>query len=82
VTSNDGSLYAFQEGTWKQLAKWTGLPITDAARGIDADPKKGIVYIAHGGAGPGSNGSQSKTGSLLAWSLLTNSVVYDVTGTT
>jgi hypothetical protein len=77
VTSNDGSFYAYQETTWKQLDMWTGLPITDAARGIDADPVKGIVYIAHGGAGPNSNGSATKTGSLLAWSLYQNKVVYD-----
>jgi hypothetical protein len=75
---NDGSLYAYQQGgSWPQLAKWTGLPITDAARGIDAEPKTGVLYITHGGSGPNSNGPK-KTGSLLAWSLLTNSVLYDV----
>src|SRR5882724_7809407 len=78
VTSNDGSFYAYQEGTLAPLGHWTGLPITDAARGIDADPVKGIVYISHGGAGPDSNGSATKTGSLLAWSLYQNKVVYDV----
>ena len=77
VTSNDGSFYSYQEGTWKPLDKWTGLPITDAARGIDADPVKGIVYISHGGAGPNSVGSATTTGSLLAWSLYQNKVVYD-----
>mgnify|MGYP001499279125 CR=1 FL=1 len=79
VTNDDGSLYAFREGSWTQeIAKWTGLPITDGARGIDADPKAGILYITHGASGPDSQGVASPNGSLLAWSLLSNSVVYDV----
>jgi hypothetical protein len=79
VTNDDGSLYAFREGSWTQeIAKWTGLPITDGARGSDADPKAGILYITHGAAGPGSQGVPSPNGSLLAWSLLSNSVLYDV----
>jgi hypothetical protein len=75
---NDGTLYAYQEGTWALLGKWSGLPITDAARGIDADPATGTIYISHGGAGPASTGAKSPNGGLLAWSVMTNSVVYDV----
>jgi hypothetical protein len=74
---NNGTMYAYQEGTWAQLGTWTGVPITDAARGIDADAKTGILYMTHGGAGPASNGPK-KTGGLLAWSLLRNKVVFDV----
>jgi hypothetical protein len=74
---NNGSMFAYQEGTWQQIGMWTGVPITDAARGIDADPKTGILYMTHGGAGPNSNGPK-KTGGLLAWSLLQNKVVFDV----
>ena len=78
VTHGDGTLSAFQEGTWAPVGKWSGLPITDAIRGIDADPKTGIIYFTHGGAGPNSNGAPTKTGSLGAWSLYTNKLVYDV----
>ncbi|HEY2728703.1 MAG TPA: hypothetical protein VGK52_02110 [Polyangia bacterium] len=74
---NTGTMYAYKEGTWAQIGMWTGVPITDAARGIDADAKTGILYMTHGGAGPASNGPK-KNGSLLAWSLLQNKVVFDV----
>jgi hypothetical protein len=80
VTSDDGSLYAYQEGTWAQVGKWTGLPILDGVRGSDADPKTGILYLTHGGSGAFSLnlGSKTTTGSLLAWNLVTNKVVFDV----
>jgi hypothetical protein len=78
---NDGTLYAYQEGSWALLGKWSGLPITDAARGIDADPATGTIYISHGGAGPASTGAKSPNGGLLAWSAITNSIVYDVSFT-
>jgi hypothetical protein len=74
---NTGTMYAYKEGTWAQIGMWPGVPITDAARGIDADPKTGILYLTHGGAGPASTGLK-KDGSLLAWSLLQNKVVFDV----
>jgi hypothetical protein len=79
LTVNDGTLYAFQEGSWTTpIGKWSGLPILDATRGSDVDPKTGILYLTHGGAGPNSTGAPNKNGSLLAWSLLSNSVVFDV----
>jgi len=71
VTNDDGTLYAFQVGSWTQIGKWTGLPLTDGVRGIDADPVSGILYIAHGGDDLTSNGH------LLAWSLTQNRTVYD-----
>jgi hypothetical protein len=78
ITKGDGTLYAIQEGTWENVGMWTGLPITDAIRGIDADPKTGIIYFTHGGAGPNSNGAPTKTGSLGAWSVYTNKMVWDI----
>ncbi|HTM45418.1 MAG TPA: hypothetical protein VL137_10710, partial [Polyangiaceae bacterium] len=78
VTNADGSLYAIEEGTWQQLGMWTGLPITDGIRGIDADPVAGVIYFTHGGSGPNSNGAPTLTGSLGAWNVYTNSMVYDV----
>jgi hypothetical protein len=78
ITHGDGTLFGFEVGTWKQVGKWSGLPITDAIRGIDADPKTGNIYFTHGGAGPNSNGAPTKNGSLAAWNLYTNKLVYDV----
>jgi hypothetical protein len=79
LTNNDGTLYAFQEGSWTTpIGMWAGLPILDSARGSDVDPRTGILYLTHGGAGPNSKGAPNLNGSLLAWSLLTNSVVFDV----
>ncbi|HVY31431.1 MAG TPA: hypothetical protein VHB79_32985 [Polyangiaceae bacterium] len=77
VTRADGTLFAFQTGTWEQVGKWTGLPITDGIRGIDADPATGNIYFTHGGAGPNSFGNVTKNGSLAAWNLYTSKLVYD-----
>jgi hypothetical protein len=71
VTSDDGSLHAFQVGTWASIGQWSGLPYTDGVRGVDVDPGTGTLYVAHGGDDLGSNGS------LLAWSLVQGQVVYD-----
>jgi hypothetical protein len=73
VTGDDGSLTAFAVGTWTQLGHWTGLPLTDGVRGIDADPQNGVLYVAHGGD------DLSSSGHLLAWSLTQHKVLYDVT---
>jgi hypothetical protein len=79
VALDDGTLTAYREGTWEQVAMWSGLPVKDGIRGIDADPETGILYLTHGGAGsqPG-HGAPSATGGMAAWSLLTNSVVFNV----
>jgi DNA-binding beta-propeller fold protein YncE len=71
VPNGDGSLHAYQVGTWDEVGSWQ-MPFTGAIRGSDVDAFGGYLYIAHGGDG-GSNG----TGSLLKWNLLTNSVEWD-----
>jgi hypothetical protein len=73
VANDDGSLYAYRQGTWEQLAHWTGLPIQSGVRGIDVDPATGALYLAHGGDGAGNG-----TGGLLAWSLGQARVLYNV----
>lgn len=77
ITKGDGSLHALQEGTWTEIGTWTGLPITDAIRGTDADPNAGVMYFTHGAAGPNSNGIADKMGSLGAWDLYQNKMIYD-----
>ncbi len=77
ITKGDGSLHAMQEGTWNEIGTWTGLPITDAIRGSDADPVAGVFYFTHGAAGPNSNGINDKMGSLGAWDLYQNKLIYD-----
>jgi hypothetical protein len=78
VALDDGTLTAYRQGTWEQVAMWSGLPVKDGIRGIDADPDTGLLYMTHGGAGsqPG-HGAPSANGGLVAWSLLTNSVVFN-----
>ncbi len=78
ITKGDGTLHALQEGTWTEIGTWSGLPITDAIRGTDADPVAGVMYFTHGAAGPNSNGIADKMGSLGAWDLYQNKLVYDV----
>jgi DNA-binding beta-propeller fold protein YncE len=72
VTSDDGTLYAFEVGTWTLVSQWSGLPFGDGVRGIDADPQAGVLYVAHGGD------STSSSGSLFAWDLSSHSARYDV----
>ena len=77
ITKGDGTLHAIQEGTWKEIGTWSGLPILDAIRGSDADPVQGVFYFTHGAAGPMSNGIADKMGSLGAWDLYQNKLIYD-----
>jgi hypothetical protein len=77
ITKGDGTLHAMQEGTWTEIGTWSGLPITDAIRGSDADPEAGVFYFTHGAAGPDSNGIADKLGSLGAWDLYQNKMIYD-----
>ncbi|HVZ73097.1 MAG TPA: hypothetical protein VHJ20_12030, partial [Polyangia bacterium] len=77
VTHGDGSLHAIQQGTWKEIGTWTGLPILDGIRGIDADPVGGVLYFTHGAAGPNSNGIADKKGYLAAWDLYQNKMIYN-----
>jgi hypothetical protein len=78
ITKGDGTLHALQEGTWTEIGTWSGLPILDAIRGTDADPVAGVMYFTHGAAGPNSTGIADKMGSLGAWDLYQNKLVYDV----
>ena len=66
VSNGDGSLHAYQEGSWEEVGAWQ-MPFTGSVRGSDVDPAGGYLYISHGGDG-GVNG----TGSLLKWNLLTD----------
>jgi hypothetical protein len=77
ITKGDGTLHAMQEGTWTEIGTWSMLPITDAIRGSDADPDAGVFYFTHGAAGPDSNGIANKMGSLGAWDLYQNKLIYD-----
>jgi hypothetical protein len=69
VATDNGALTAYQLGTWKQVGRWTGLPITDGVRGVAY--WKGSLFIAHGGDGNGH------AGGLLRWSLITRRVIFN-----
>jgi hypothetical protein len=71
VANDDGTLNAYQEGSWTLVGSWTGLPFTGGVRGTAFDGQD--LYFAVGGDG-GANG----TGSLVKWDLMTGTVVYDV----
>jgi YVTN family beta-propeller protein len=78
ITHGDGTLHAIQEGTWKEIGMWSGVPTQDDVRGVDADADAGILYFTHGASGPNSNGIADKKGSLAAWSFYQNKIIYDV----
>jgi hypothetical protein len=69
VANDDGSITAYQIGTWQRAARWTGLPIHDGVRGVAY--RRGFLYIAHGGDGAG------RTGGLLKWNVRTARTVYN-----
>jgi DNA-binding beta-propeller fold protein YncE len=69
VANDNGAITAYQVGTWRQVARWTGLPITDGVRGVAY--RRGFLYIAHGGDGAG------RTGGLLKWDVATARTVYN-----
>ncbi len=69
VAGDDGSITAYQIGTWHRAARWTGLPITNGVRGVAY--RRGYLYIAHGGDGAG------RTGGLLKWNVSTGQTVYN-----
>lgn len=71
VPNGDGSLHAYQEGSWKEVGVWQ-MPFTGAMRGSDVDPVGGYLYIAHGGVG-----GLNEPGSLLKWNLSTDSAEWD-----
>ncbi len=69
VANDDGSISAYQVGSWQRVARWTGLPITDGVRGVAY--RHGYLYIAHGGDGAGG------TGGMLKWDVATAQTVYN-----
>lgn len=69
VANDDGSIIAYQIGTWRRVARWTGLPTTDGVRGVAY--RKGFLFVAHGGDGEG------RTGGLLKWDVRTGETVYN-----
>jgi DNA-binding beta-propeller fold protein YncE len=69
VANDDGSITAYQIGTWRRVARWTGLPIQDGVRGVAY--RRGFLYIAHGGDGAGAHGG------LLKWNVATAATVYN-----
>jgi hypothetical protein len=71
VANDDGTLSAYQEGSWTLTGRWSGLPLSGGIRGTAYDGT--ALYFAVGGDG-GSRGN----GSLVKWDLTTDSVIYDV----
>jgi hypothetical protein len=69
VANDDGSITAYQVGTWHRVARWTGLPITNGVRGVAY--RRGYLYIAHGGDGAGRHGG------LLKWDVATAKTIYN-----
>jgi hypothetical protein len=69
VANDNGSITAYQVGTWQRAARWVGLPIRDGVRGVAY--RDGFLYITHGGDGAG------RTGGLLKWDVRTGSIVYN-----
>jgi DNA-binding beta-propeller fold protein YncE len=69
VANDNGSITAYQIGTWRRVARWTGLPIRNGVRGVAY--RKGFLYITHGGDGAGG------AGGLLKWNVRTARTVYN-----
>lgn len=70
VANDDGSITAYQIGTWRRAARWTGLPIRNGVRGVAY--RRGFLYITHGG-----DGGRGRTGGLLKWDVRTGRTVYN-----
>jgi hypothetical protein len=71
VANDDGTLDAYQEGSWTLVGSWAGLPFTGGIRGTAFDGHD--LYFTVGG-----DGKANGTGSLVKWDLTTGTVVYDV----
>jgi hypothetical protein len=69
VANDNGTMTAYQEGTWAQLGQWSVPGVGAGIRGTAYD--NGFIYIAAGG--DQASGS-SKNGSIIKWNLVTNSV--------
>lgn len=69
-----GSMYVYDIDNGHQLVEQVSLPDTDGVRGVMVNPSTHVLYIAHGGDGPSSNGFD---GSLLAYDLLSRQVLWN-----
>jgi DNA-binding beta-propeller fold protein YncE len=67
----DGSMSVYDIDHGHRLVQQASLPTTAGVRGVAASPRTHMLYISYGGDG-GSHGN----GSLLAYNLLTNQVVW------
>jgi DNA-binding beta-propeller fold protein YncE len=68
----DGQMFVYDIDHRFRLVKRVALPTDDGVRGVASNPRAGVLYVSHGGDG-GGNG----TGSLLAFNLLTDRVMWD-----
>lgn len=67
----DGSMYVYDIDAGQRLVGHVELPMAKGIRGVVASPRTHTLYISYGGDG-GSNGN----GSMLAYDLLTNRVMW------
>ena len=70
-TFTDGSMSVYDMDHGHAFLQRLDLPLVKSVRGVVMNPKTHLLYIAYGGDG-GGNGN----GSLLAYNLLTNTVVW------
>jgi DNA-binding beta-propeller fold protein YncE len=69
-----GQIYIYDIDDEQKLVRHiSGIPDTDGVRGMVVDPASHILYISHGGDGP----EGSSHGSLLAYDLVSESVLWD-----
>ena len=69
----NGSMYVYDADNGWNLIKQVSLPTLAGVRGVEDSPATGMLYISYGG-----DGGVFGNGSLLAYNLLTNSIVYNV----
>lgn len=68
----DGAMYVYDIDHGHRLVQVVRLPGVNGVRGVAASPRTHMLYLSYGAfGGPGT------TGRLLAYNLLTGSVVYD-----
>jgi len=69
----DGSMYVYDMDNGFKLLKQIRLPQAQAIRGVVASPPTHTLYISYGG-----DGGPAGTGSMLAYDLLTDQVLWSV----
>jgi DNA-binding beta-propeller fold protein YncE len=68
----DGQMFVYDIDHGFRLVQRRALPTDDGVRGVSVDPRSATLYVSHGGDG-GGNG----TGSLLAFSLRRDKVLWN-----